>query len=66
MKLDENFTLENDQNSWTLYYEENKGKLNKKGEPIISKNQTYHKNIQHALTAYIDKALKPCESVIEY
>ena len=65
MKLDENFTLENDQNQWILYYEKVSDKKTDKGEFKVSKNQTYYPNIEFALIAYCDKALKPCESVIE-
>ena len=63
MRLDENFTVENDTNCWTLYYE--KEKKNDKGELYTSRSQTYHGSMKQALITYCDNALKPCKSVTE-
>jgi len=65
MRLDENFTLENDTNCWTLVYAKISDQLNDKGNPIVSRGQTYHGSIKAALISYCDKALKPCESIVE-
>ena len=66
MKLDNNFTLENDSNCWTLKYEKETDRINAKtGKAIIESNQWYFADIKQSLKWYCDKAVKPCNNAEE-
>lgn len=57
LKLDEYFRIEADTSSFVLKYECDTGRLNGKGEPIISRDQWYYPNIKLCLDGYVDKAI---------
>ncbi|NQY43619.1 MAG: hypothetical protein HRT87_09780 [Legionellales bacterium] len=64
IKLDENYYLSNDSNSWNLNYEK-VGEINKDtGKPTISKNIWYCGNLKNALKRYMNEVPKTCKDVI--
>lgn len=66
--IDENYRIEADQLNWTLIYEVEKEAIDKKTKlpkMVMSKKQTYHATIKHALKSYCDESLRPNKSVTE-
>lgn len=57
LKLDEDFRIEADTYSFVLKYEHDTGKLNDKGEPIISRDQWYYPTIKLCIDGYVDKMM---------
>lgn len=62
MQLDENYSLENTEQQWTLkyskiYYDE------KKKKDVETHREYFHNNLSSALNSYIDKKLKSSESI---
>ena len=65
MKIDENYSLENDANNWILKYER-EGDINPDtGKPIISTDKWYCSSLQSALTRYFNETTKPTKAVRE-
>lgn len=65
IKLDENYHLEADDVCWTLTFEK-EGEMNEKtGKPKFTRNQSYYGQLNHALTAYVDKKAKGSDSAKE-
>ena len=56
--LDENYTLVASEYNWILKYEKEGEISPKTGKPKVSRDETYHKTINQALAAYVDKKLK--------
>lgn len=71
IKLDEFCTLERVPNNWVLTVtkpsldKNGKQKVNKKGEPVTSKKETFHGSAEQALKSYVDVCLEPTKSVEE-
>lgn len=63
MQLDNDYSLENSEQQWTLKY--SKYSTDKDGKETNSKREYFYNNLSHALNAYIDKKLKASESVSE-
>lgn len=68
MKIDENYSIENDSNNWILRFEEERVK-EKTGKKYISTNEWYFSNLETGLKSllkkYRDQKLKECETVVE-
>ena len=64
MKLDENYTLIDNESQWILYYEKKYYNEEKKKE-VTSKNTYYFNKMKDAINSYIDKKLKEKETVSE-
>lgn len=68
MRLDDNYTIEQDPHNIILRYEK-EGDINPKtGKPTITKHEYYYKDVQDALKAYINKSIdvnEDVESVLE-
>lgn len=58
MKLDEFYTVEKDSRCWILTYEKIGPEINEKGNPVVSRDETYHANLKQALTYYLDNCLR--------
>ena len=57
MRLDKHHSIETDQYNVVLrYYKE--GELNDKGNPKISRSETYYPTLEQALQAYLNKCAK--------
>lgn len=57
MRLDNFYSIETDQYNVILrYYKE--GELNDKGNPIISKSESYFATVEQALQVYLNKCIK--------
>ena len=63
MKIDDNYTLTNDQNGWTLKFEAPITKKN--GTVGKTQHFTYHSNMKQALERYLDDRLKECTEISE-
>ena len=62
--LDDNYTLETDENQWTLKFHSERFDEEKQ-KTVNSNNQTYHSTIGQALKKYLDNCLKPSEDVAD-
>lgn len=63
MKIDENYTLENDSNQWVLNYR-SEGEINPKtNKPITTENKWYCGTLSQALNRYLDESLKPSKDI---
>lgn len=63
MRIDENYSIENDSNQWVLEYT-SKGDINPKtNKPTISTNKWYCSNLKQCLSRYLDESLKPADSI---
>ena len=66
MKLDENYSVNNDGTQWVLSFEKPTGEIHPKTKKeIISRNQWYYNNLRHSIASYIDKKLKDVDTVDE-
>lgn len=63
MQLDENYSLHNTENQWTLNY--TRKYINDKGKEVTTTNDYFYTRLSQALNAYIDKKLKSAETVDE-
>ena len=64
MKIDNNYSIEKDPECFILKYENPTGKVSKKtGKEIVTTSQTYHANLQQALSSYVNKVVEIPESV---
>lgn len=58
IRLDDEYTIEPDTACWALHYRK-EGEINPAtGKPMLSRDDTYHVNLEMALKAYVDKRLK--------
>ena len=65
MKLDQNYSIENDTHCWILKYKK-VGEINPKtGKTLITKHQTYHGDIGNLLRRYCDNTAKNAKYVGE-
>ncbi len=65
MKLDKNYSLDNDANQWILNYER-EGEINPKtNKPTISRDKWYCRSLQSALKRYLNESVKPSLDVQE-
>ena len=65
IKLDENFSLTNDNSQWVLNYEK-EGEMNPKTNKVtISTDTWYCGRLENALSRYASEATKPANSVLE-
>ncbi len=63
MEIDEFFTVENDQNGWTLSYDK-PGEINPQtGKVTHTTWQTYHISLAQCLKKYLDSSFKPLSEV---
>ncbi len=63
MRIDENYSLENDAHQWILKYER-QGDINQKtGNPTKSESKWYCGTINQALQRYLDESLKPAQNI---
>ena len=60
MQLDENYSLHNTENQWTLNY--TKKYINDKGKEVTTTNDYFYTQLSQALNADIDKKLKSAET----
>ena len=65
MRIDKDYTIEKDSLQFILKYEHKTGELNKKGEEIVSRSQTYHKSLKDALRSYVNKVADPSQSSLD-
>ena len=65
MEIDNNYTLENDSNQWTLIYKEQQGINEKTGKPITTVRRWYCSSLTNALKRYFDESLKPSKDIQE-
>lgn len=63
MQLDENYSLHNTENQWTLNY--TRKYINDKGKEVTTTNDYFYTQLSQALNGYIDKKLKSVETVGE-
>ena len=63
IKLDDDYTLENDSNQWVLIYKKSKGLSNKTNKEYFTQNKWYCSSLENALKRYMDESLKPCITV---
>ena len=63
IKLDEYYRIEADVSSWSLIYEQESEELNDKGNPILSRKQSWHGTLPAALMWYVSETLKSCDSI---
>lgn len=63
MRIDENYSIENDSNQWTLKYSQ-EGEINKKtGKPTLTENRWYFGTLKGCLNRYLDESIKPAENI---
>lgn len=61
MKIDNNYSIENDSHQWILKYER-EGDINQKtGKPTKSESKWYCGTLKQALQRYLDECLKPAK-----
>ncbi len=61
MKIDNNYSIENDSHQWILKYER-EGDINQKtGNPTKSESKWYCGTLKQALQRYLDECLKPAK-----
>ena len=61
MQLDENYSLHNTENQWTLNY--TRKYINDKEKEVTTTNDYFYTQLSQALNGYIDKKLKSAETV---
>jgi len=64
IKLDENYTIERDSNSWSLIYSEERFS-EKKNKTVTSKDEWHYPSLSLCLKKYLDQSLKKCASIDE-
>ena len=62
--LDENYSIEIDSNNFTLKFEEER-QITRKGklENVTSKDEWHFGQLKHALSKYLNQAVKPAQNV---
>lgn len=62
MKIDDNYTVDKTADCFILRYEKHGGISKKTGDPIVSKDQTYHISLKDALKSYVNKVVEPSQT----
>lgn len=65
MKIDENYHVESEANSWNLHYEEIRGISDKTGEQIVKRDVSYHGRLKDALKFYLNETMKEATDVTD-
>jgi len=63
LKLDNDYTITNDSNCYTLTYRRITGTNPDTGKPIVSLRVRYYPNLRQALQCYTDTAIKTSEGI---
>lgn len=63
MQIDENFSITKDTYNITLNYEYESGEINKKGNPIVSRNKWNFGTVEQALRKYLDETIHRCDEI---
>jgi len=65
MKIDDDYYVEADANSWNLHYEKVKGVNEETGKPIVARDVSYHGRLKDALKFYLNETMKEATDVTD-